>query len=237
MKQARPRVAAVAAAAAAANTTYAFAAMLFAVLLGANLIAIPQFVSPANVAGTLAVAAPFVIAAIAATPAILVGGGGIDLSIGPLLGLTNVVLVALLAPRGLDSPLEALPLLLALGTGVGLVNGLLVAVVRLQPIVATLGMYLVLTGLSLEILPQPGGQAPAWIAQFGGNVARVPGAIILVGSPVALWVLLRRTAFYQALMAVGGDDRAAFSAGVNIVVVRLGVYALGGGSLPWRVSP
>jgi ribose transport system permease protein len=202
--------------------------VLFALLLIGNLITIPQFVSLGNLPGTLAVAAPFVIAAIATTPAILVGGGGIDLSVGPLLGFVNVLLIQEFIPRHLDGPLTAVPLLFLIGAGAGLVNGLLVTLVRLQPIVATLGTYLVLTGLSLEMMPQPEGQAPHWITQFGGSVVGIPGSVILVGAPMVVWALLQRTAFYRAMMAVGGDERAAFSAGVDLIVTRLGAYMIGG---------
>ena len=87
------------------------------------------------------------IAAIASTPPILSGGGGIDLSVGPLLGFVNVILVVRLIPERLRrARTSPCPLLLLLGAGVGLINGVLVAVVRLQPIVATLGMYLILVG-------------------------------------------------------------------------------------------
>lgn len=208
--------------------TWSFVVILFAVLLISNLITIPQFVSPQNIAGTLAVAAPFVLAAIASTPAILSGGGGIDLSVGPLLGFTNVLLIGWLLPHNLAAPETAIPLLLALGAVVGLINGLLVAVVRVQPIVATLGTYLVLGGLALEVLPQPIGQAPTWIVAFNGSFAGVPGALILVAIPVVAWLLLRRTSYARALYSVGGDERAAYSAGMDIVRVRIAAYVLGG---------
>jgi ribose transport system permease protein len=206
----------------------AFVTVLFAGLLVANLITIPQFVSPHNLAGTLAVAAPFVLAAIASTLPVLSGGGGIDLSVGPLLGFSNVLFIGWLMPHGYAGPETAIPFLLLLGAGVGLINGLLVAVLRLQPIVATLGTYLVLGGLSLRVMPQPIGEAPSWIVRFDGSFAGVPGALILVAFPVAVWVLLRRTAYAKALYSVGGDERAAFTAGIDLRLVRIVSYVLAG---------
>ena len=208
--------------------TYSFAILLVTILLIGNLIENPEFVASDQIAGTLAIAAPFVIAAVASTPAILSGGGGIDLSVGPLLGFVNVILVVRLIPEGLDEPYTAVPILLALGAVVGLINGLLVAVVRLQPIVATLGMYLILVGYSLREMPEPIGEAPDWLVDFRGSFGPVPGALILMLVPVVAWILLQRTAYYRALMSVGGDDRASFSAGVNVTVVRIGAYVLGG---------
>ena len=208
--------------------TYSFAVLLVAILMIGNLIENPEFVASDQIAGTLAIAAPFVIAAIASTPPILSGGGGIDLSVGPLLGFVNVILVVRLIPNGWDEPYIAVPLLLLLGAGIGLVNGLLVAVVRLQPIVATLGMYLILVGWSLREMPEPIGEAPDWLVDFRDSFGPVPGALILMLVPVVVWILLMRTPYYRALMCVGGDERASFSAGVNITIVRIGAYVLSG---------
>jgi ribose transport system permease protein len=75
-----------------ATRSYAFALLLTICLLVANIAALPAFASPHNWAGTAAIFAPFAHAAMASTPAVV--GGGIDLSIGPLIGLVNVVLVS-----------------------------------------------------------------------------------------------------------------------------------------------
>ncbi len=208
--------------------TYSFAILLVAILFVGNLIENPEFIASDQIAGTLAIAAPFVIAAVASTPSILSGGGGIDLSVGPLLGFVNVILVVRLIPEGLDDPYVAVPILLGIGALVGLVNGFLVAVVRLQPIVATLGTYLILVGWSLREMPEPVGEAPDWLVDFGGSFGPVPGALILMLVPVVLWILLQRTAYYRALISVGGDERASFSAGVNVTIVRIGAYVIGG---------
>lgn len=204
----------------------AFAIVLFVVLLFANLGILPAFLSASNIPSTLANAAPFVLAAMAATPAIL--SGGVDVSVGPLMGLINAVLIAKLMPAGLASPAIAIPILLGIGLGIGLINGLLVTVVRLQPIVATVASYLVLSGLTLTILSQPSGTAPSWITHLGSSIGPVPGALVIVAVPVAAWALLWRSGFRVALLGVGGDDRTAFTAGVNVQVVRTMAYAVGG---------
>lgn len=206
----------------------AFAIVLFLILLAVNLAKLPAFLSASNTPSVVANAAPFVLAAMAATPALLSGGGGVDVSVGPLMGLINAFLVATLMPAGLSGAAVAIPILLAVGLGVGLINGLLVTVVRLQPIVATLGTYLVLTGVTLIILPQPSGTAPGWISHLGGSMGGVPGGAIIVAVPVVAWALLWRTQFRVSLLAVGGDDRTAFTAGTNVHVIRTMAYAIGG---------
>src|SRR5256885_1406970 len=114
---------------------YLFALGLVVVLLIANIIALPKFASPSWWPQELAGFAPFAIIAMAGTPSVLSGGGGIDISVGPLMTLVNVVLVAGLLPHGLGSPWLAVPILLLLGAGVGAVNGFFVGVLRYQPVV------------------------------------------------------------------------------------------------------
>jgi ribose transport system permease protein len=196
------------------------------VLVVANVIVQPAFAQPRYIGPNLTLVAPLALAAVASTPAILTGG--IDVSIGPLMGLVNVLAVITWLPPEVDSPPVLLAALLAVGTGVGLVNGILVAVLRLQPVVATIGTYLILAGLNVRLLPVPQGPAPDWISDFAGPIGPVPGAIILMAIPVVIWLALRRLPWYQTLMAVGGDEVAAWSAGVATVRVKLAAYALGG---------
>lgn len=205
-----------------------FSALLFVVLLVCNLLVLPGFLAASNFAATLAVGTPWVLAAMAATPSILSGGGGIDISIGPLIGFVNVFIIGVLVANGLGNPAIVIPVVIILGVAVGTVNGILVAYVRLQPIVATLGMYLLLVGLALVVLPQPGGTAPAWMVGLAGSLGPVPGALVLIVPTVGVWIAIYRSPFHRALLGTGSDDRAAFTAGVNTQLVRVCAYALGG---------
>src|SRR5438105_8516810 len=154
--------------------TFTFALVAALVLFAANAIALPSFARPASWPRTLAVFAPFALASIAATPAILSGGGGIDLSVGPLANLVNVVFVVLLIPAGLGAPDISVPLLLAIGVLVGAVNGLLVAVLRFQPVIATLSALFVISGINLKLLPAPRPAAHNWPGQLAGSLGPVP---------------------------------------------------------------
>lgn len=208
---------------------YAFAALLTLTLLLINIAAQPGFVAFDNWPTVLASFAPLAIAAMASTPAILSGGGGIDISIGPLLTLVNIIIVAQLLPEGLTSPFVVIPICLAVGAGIGAINGALVTVLRFQPVVATLCANIVLGGLATQM---QGNSVPSgstgWTKALAGSVGPIPGAILTIGAPLVIWVLLARTPFIKALYAVGGDDVTAFSAGVNVTAVRIAAYALGG---------
>jgi ribose transport system permease protein len=200
------------------------AALLLLFLGAANIIFTSAQFVPGVIWLTLGTATPTILAALAVTPSILSGRGGIDLSIGPLMGIINVLLVQyLIGAAGLTNPLVVVAAALALGALGGLLNGVLVSVVRLQPIVATLGTYLMFSGLALWLLPSAGGTVPGWLMDLAGNEVLVPLLFAGVG-----WALLKRTAFYAHLMAIGGEERAAFTSGVPVVTVRVLAYVLGG---------
>jgi ribose transport system permease protein len=205
-----------------------FAVVLGLALFAANVVALPRFVTGGQLAETLGTLAPFAIAGMASTPAFLSGGGGIDLSIAPLMGFVNIILVTQLLGTPFGSPVLAIPILLVLGAGIGAINGVLVARLRFPPVIATLGMFFVLSGVNLRLVPDPVTTSTPWIEALAGSIWVVPGALFTVGAPLLLWFALRRTAYVDSLLAVGDHDATAFSAGVNVDAVRVSAYALGG---------
>lgn len=205
---------------------FAFALLLAVVLLVLNLLVSPSFLSVERLPGTLATLAPFVLVGFASTPAIL--SGGIDISVGPLATFINCLFVAVLMPIGLgDWPL-AIPILLLVAAAVGATNGVLVAVVRLHPVVATTGMLFVLVGLSLTFAPNPIAAPANWSEPLAGAIGVLPGAVVTMGVAALAWGLLKRTAFVPNLLATGESDVSAFGSGVNVTAIRVLAYTLGG---------
>ncbi|MQT11789.1 ABC transporter permease [Segnochrobactrum spirostomi] len=201
-----------------------FAAVLFVVLLAVNVWLNPARFAPAAWGTLIGLAAPLVGAALASAPVILAGRGGIDVSVGPTMGFVNAVLISVLfLGAGISSPLVLVPAALLIGVAVGAWNGWLATIVRVQPIVATLGTYLVLAGVTLTILPAPVGPAPDWLKALAG-----PASIVPLAAVFAIWWGLKQTPFYDHLMAVGSDDRAAYTAGVPVTLVRFLAYGLTG---------
>ncbi len=156
---------------------------------------------------------PLVMVTIGATLVII--SRGIDLSIGAVVALANV-LIAKGSAGGSVVLWVALAVLAA--ALVGAVNGALVAYLRLPPLVATLATGSVVTGTALYILPQPGGSVPGWFSLIPLTlVGPVPLALILmVVVPLVLWYPLRRSRYGNALFAAGGDAQSAFSSGVPV---------------------
>ncbi|MER8612187.1 ABC transporter permease [Mesorhizobium sp. M0435] len=201
-----------------------FATVLLVILIAVNLLLNPARFHPAAWGALIGLAAPLIGAALASAPVILAGRGGIDISVGPLMGFVNAMVIQVLFLRlGMSSPLVIVPAALLIGAVVGAANGFLATIVRIQPIVATLGTYLILTGMTLTILPAPIGPAPGWLKAMAGPWSALPLSLIFL-----FWWLVRQTPYYDQLMAVGSDDRAAYTAGVPVSKVRFIAYVMTG---------
>ena len=96
------------------------------------------------------------------------------------------------------------------------------------PPVAGTGRLRVGIGIVLRLAPSPVNDFPLWTKELATTLWHIPGTVFTVGVVLLFWFFFRRTAYYSALFAVGGDDVAAYSAGVNTTAVRVIAYALGG---------
>ncbi len=210
------------------NTHLMVPIFIFSVLLSAAAMRGPGLISSNGLGSAIIVAAPLILATYALTIIVMAGRAAVDLSIGPLIGFINVGMIQLQTLGYIESP--AAFFLYALGVGVAyqLVLGLIIIFVRVQPIIVSLSGYLALVGLNLLILPRPGGVAPDWMLNWGsGTSIFSPVLAILVIATVA-WYLLATTAFFGHLRLMGSDERAAYTSGVRINLVRLGAHAIAG---------
>jgi ribose transport system permease protein len=201
----------------------------FLVLFAANVAADPSFIGPDNWRSVLLGAAPFILTTLAQSVPILSGNGSIDLSVGPLAGLVNAVVAStLIAENGITDPISNIAIALAIGVASGMLNGILVTVVRIQPIIATLGTFLTYQGITLEILPTAGGNAAPWMTAISGTYHHVPGIVLLFALIAVGWIGLGKTVYRRNLLAVGGDIRAAYAAGINVTGVRIVAFVISG---------
>lgn len=204
--------------------SFGFALLLTAVLLAVSVYREPNF----GWNDQLANFAPLALAAMASTPAIISGGGGFDLSISPLMYLSGEVFIVWLVPHSLGG-VWSVPVILVGGLAFGALNGLLIAILRVQPVVVTLSMYFILLGVDLRVAPSPKYLNESWLHELAsGTILGVPGAAFTVAFPIAVWFLLGLTPYRRTLYAVGSNDATAFSCGVNVALVRVIAYALGG---------
>jgi len=170
-------------------------------------------------------ALPLALAAAGETFVILTNG--IDLSIGSVITLSNVT-CAVIAAHG-EAPL-AVVAALAVGLGAGVANGLVVSFAGIAPLIATLATSSIYLGFALLVLPNPGGSVPGWLSKWSaGSVGSVPVAAgWLVVALVAGWLVLNRLPFGIRLQAIGGNEAASRSAGIQVRRTRIGAYAASG---------
>ena len=204
--------------------TFLFALVLTAGLLVANILTVS---GGFGLTQQLSDFAPIALVAMASTPAIISGGGGLDLSISPLTVLISAVFVEYLAPHGLGGAV-AVPILLAIGAFVGAVNGGLIVVLRLPPVVVTLATYFILIGVDALVVPQPASVSSTWMTHLAGSVGPIPGAVFDIGAPLLIWVLIGLVPYKNLLYAIGSHAPTAFSSGINVIGVKVAAYALGG---------
>lgn len=202
----------------------AFASLLLIVVFAINVILDPSLVTGSGALAAWSTLVPLLLLSVAVTPSLLSGHGGIDLSLGPFAGLCTVLIGRYFNVGLLGQPYVVIPTIVILGLVLGLVNGLLVTVVRVQPIIATLGTYLIITGIANHYSPSSGGTVPAWVTGLSGSFVGV-----LIGlAIVVLWLFMKRTHFYMWLLAVGFDDRTAYASGIPVAKVRASAYVIGG---------
>ncbi len=175
-------------------------------------------------------AMPLAFAAVA--QAIIVISGGIDLSIGAMMALTNVTAALLMAQASPEASVGVVLAVLVLGFILGTINGLLCVWTKVPDIVVTLAMSFVWAGAALLVLPRPGGAAAEWFLDMGaGSVLLdvLPKATVVLLIVVAIvWLPLRRSRVGFSIFAIGSDRLAAFRSGVNVDRTRVVAYALGG---------
>lgn len=188
---------------------------------------VPGFLSQRNLVNILQQSS--INACLALGMTLVIISGGIDLSVGPTAAIAAVITAALLV-AGTPIPLA---ILAGLGIGVicGLVNGVLVAYVGLQPFIVTLGTLS--TYRAIALIYTGGnpvfGLPPEFRSLFNGSVAGIPNSVIMVAVVALLaWVLLKKTPLGEYLLAVGGNEEAAYVAGVPIAITKITAYVISG---------
>ncbi len=207
---------------------YAIGIVLIALIVLLEIF-VPSFRSVGNVENILLQTSINSLLAVGATLVILTGG--IDLSVGSIVGFAGIIGALLGKDAGLGPFLGAL----AAGTGTGLVlgavNGSLVAFVRIPPFVVTLGMMSIARSLAFVASQgQPiSDLSNEFLAIGQGALFNIPYPILIsVVTFVVFGVMLARTRFGRYIYAVGGNEEAALVSGVDTRAVKLAVYSLSG---------
>lgn len=160
--------------------------------------------------------------------------GGIDLSVGAMIGLVSILTGTLVGKAGLH-PLLVIPLVLALGIGLGAGMGCLIRFFELPPFMVTLAGLFLCRGAALMIgresvsIAHPLLQRASEAALVAGGL-RVPlPALIFIAAVLAAWAVATWTAFGRNAYALGGGEFSATLMGVPVGAARIGIYAVSGG--------
>lgn len=202
--------------------------VLFAGLLVYFALRSPNFMEAQGLADIVRSYVPQALLAVGLT--LVIGSGGIDISVGSVLGFSTVVL-GIAMSRGGSSLLLACLLALASGTAFGAFNGWAAASLRLQPVVVTLstmaaarGLAYVLAGQGVSSISLP--PRAGWLV----DVAYISPAPLVIAAVAAAcgWLALSKTIFGRSILAIGSNEEAARLSGIRVKRVKVAVYVITG---------
>jgi ribose/xylose/arabinose/galactoside ABC-type transport system permease subunit len=198
-----------------------------AILVIVATIGSPAFLTGANTKDVMQSMAILGIVATGQTFVII--SGGIDLSVGMLMGLVTVLTNGIMnGDPKLAGQMVALGI--AIGLGVGLINGTLLILTRIHPLILTFGMLSVLEGMIFLYTNQTIGTAPHNFRQIAeGTVGPLPVLFLIMAAVVLLaWMALTRATFGRYVYALGGSEEHARRAGIGVSRTKIAVYAISG---------
>jgi len=207
-------------------------AAILLVLFGAAAIAYDGFFSARVLVNLFSDNAFLGIAAIGMT--LVIFSGGIDLSVGAVIGFTSIFTATLVAGRGVH-PLVAWTLAVALGAGLGAAMGTLIQIFNLPAFLITLAGMFLARGAGFWLNTESVGIRHPWyegLANFEvaiGETVRIPAAALLLLAVVGLgYVIAHHMRFGRTLLAIGGNEPSARLMGLPVGATKIAVYTLNG---------
>lgn len=199
--------------------------LIFVLLVGVLAFSSPSFRTTANLVNIIEQQS--IIGIVACGMLLMILLGGFDLSVGAVGAATSVMAAWIMSMAGIVPGVLAA---LFLGAIIGLANGLLIAKLRINPFVVTLGMQTLVTGLLfVQTGATPVYGVPDEFTVVGlGRMGPIPvAALIYAFVALSVWALLRFSVFGQHVYAVGGNLEASRLAGIKTDRVTVVVYTLG----------
>lgn len=203
--------------------------VIFAIIyIGACFIE-PTFFTWGNNVNLFTRIAPLVFVGIAQTYVVLTGG--IDLSVGAIIGITNAIAVSL---PFVNTPANIVLWLLVpplVGMLLGAINGWIITKGGFPPLIVTLATSQIIGGLAIFILSVPGGKITRGLSRAvtGKILHTVPTPLILfLVFLVIFYIILRYTSFGRSIYAIGGNEMVAVESGIKPNRIKVWVYAISG---------
>jgi ribose transport system permease protein len=168
---------------------------------------------------------PLVFAALA--QGIIILSGSVDLSIGAVMSFYTIIGASMMS----DTNVWLIVLLgLVISIAIGGFNGVLIGNLRLPPFISTFATSGIVLGVTILIMPVPGGYVPKFFYKIYRSellgLIPMPLVILLIG--LLVWLVISRTVFYRHLYAIGGDEKSAFASGIRVNRTRLLAHLFAG---------
>lgn len=164
--------------------------------------------------------------------AVIVLAGGIDLSIGPLMSLVNVLAALWMVNANFPEAILVSLVLVALVAFIGAVTGAVITWTRVPDIIVTLATSFIWAGLAVQIMGTPGqGGAPSQFNDLvnGTVLGGIPeGIVVLIAALIVIWLPFQRSRFGLAVFAMGSNRTATYLSGISVARTRIIAYAVGG---------
>lgn len=205
---------------------YGFPIIIICVLIFLS-VSTSSFLTVRNIMSLLHSSAPIIITA--SGLALVVMSGNIDISIGSITFLSSTVAAVLIVRMGL-TPWIAVPLIFLTGAACGAITGFVVTKLRVNPLIASMGMLFIVRGLALRLTEGRVISLPDSFRNFG-NMRIGPVYVDVIIALLFIWfvyVLHTKTSFGRNIMAIGNDKHAAQTIGVNTDRVLFTAFVLSG---------
>jgi ribose transport system permease protein len=206
-----------------------FALILLVLAVIVNFLLQPKMFAHDTLNSNMRVFLPIILLAVG--QAVVILGGGIDISVGGIVSIINTILATRVGLQGSPQAMwEYVAISLLVGILAGAINGFFVAYLRLQPIITTYATSFLFAGLALFILPNPGGGIPAKIAELyrSSSPLGLPLAFYVIAIVLAIWGYVRSTRYGNFLFAVGGKAQAAYETAVPVTQIQFSTYVISG---------
>jgi ribose transport system permease protein len=206
-----------------------FALIMLVLAVIVNFILQPNMFAHDTLNSNMRVFLPIILLAVG--QAVVILGGGIDISVGGIVSIVNTILATRVGLQGSPQAMwEYVAISLLVGALAGAINGFFVAYLRLQPIITTYATSFLFAGLALFILPNPGGGIPAKIAELyrSSSPLGLPLAFYVIAIVLAIWGYVRSTRYGNFLFAVGGKAQAAYETAVPVTQIQFSTYVISG---------
>src|SRR5512140_3218024 len=208
---------------------YLFSLLLLIIIIVVNLLVQPNIFQRDTLNSNMRVFLPLII--LAAGQAVVILGGGIDISLGSIVSIVNVILATQVGLQGDPQKMVAMMgVVLVVGMLAGAINGFFVAYMRLQPIITTYATSFLYAGFALFILPNPGGGIPQSFSSFYRDTTPLglPFAFYIIAVILLAWAFVQQTRYGRYLFAVGGKPDAAYETAVPVSGVQFSTYVIAG---------